>query len=266
MNISIKRSASIYASFIIFVLVLTGTSHARIDRGTIELLLLFDDGVGNAARDSSGNGRDGELTGGKWVDGKFGKALEFDGAGDQVVIGDYFGIGGADPRTTVLWFNSDQIITHSWVKWGVATDTHKYYVRGHDGGGEIWLRVETEGGQHYGGTNVCDGEWHHLAVVFPDGSDSVKDHLLYVDGVLETTTGGNDVGVDTDNSVTEVHIGAPLAHHVYANGIMDEIAIFNVALDEDDINTIMKQGLASALAVGYKDKLATTWSTVKTLD
>ena len=44
--------------------------------------------------------------------------------------------------------------------------------------------------------------------------------------MLEKQTAGGDVGVDTDTKTTEVHIGAPLAHHTFANGIMDEIAIF----------------------------------------
>ena len=40
-------------------------------------------GSGEVAEDSSANGNDGELkVGPKWVDGKFGKALEFDGVDD----------------------------------------------------------------------------------------------------------------------------------------------------------------------------------------
>ena len=41
---------------------------------------LFDEGKGEVAKDSSANGNDGELIGGpKWVKGKFGQGLEFDG-------------------------------------------------------------------------------------------------------------------------------------------------------------------------------------------
>ena len=43
---------------------------------------LFEEGAGKKVEDSSGQGNDGELIGKpKWVDGKFGKALEFDGDG-----------------------------------------------------------------------------------------------------------------------------------------------------------------------------------------
>ena len=46
---------------------------------------LFDEGRGNVAKDSSPNDNDGELIAGpKWVEGKFGGALEFDGSGTSV--------------------------------------------------------------------------------------------------------------------------------------------------------------------------------------
>ncbi len=47
-------------------------------------LWAFDEGTGNKVKDLSGNGNDGTISGAKWVDGKFGKALEFHGDGDQV--------------------------------------------------------------------------------------------------------------------------------------------------------------------------------------
>lgn len=229
---------------------------------TLEGLWLFDDGKGNIAKDSSKNGRDGEIKGAKWVKGKFGTALEFDGVGAFVLIPKYFGVTGAEPRTTMLWWKSAGAREHSWVKWGIVQDTRKYYIRAHLQGAECYLRVETQGGQHFGSTNVCDGNWHHLAVVFPKGSKMVKDHLLYVDGVLEKNTGGGNVGVDTSDK-QEVVIGAPLAHHTFALGLMDEVAIFKSDLSESEIKTIMNKGLVQALAVNPAGKLATIWGRIK---
>jgi hypothetical protein len=254
----------VWMSFIVFSLVFAGISDAKLDPKTVEGLWLFNDAKGKIAKDSSENAHDGEIAGAKWVDGKFGKALEFDGTDNQVVIKNYFGVGGKEPRTTVLWWKANDTRDHSWVKWGVNVNTQKYYVRAHPDGENCYLRIEVAGGQHYGSTNVCDGEWHHLAVVFPKGSDSVKDHLLYVDGALEEQTAGGDIGMDTETKTTEVHIGAPLAHHTFANGIMDEIAIFNVDLTENDINAIMTGGFKASFAVEHNDKLTTTWSTIKT--
>ncbi len=55
-------------------------SYAKIDPKTIVGAWLFDEGQGDSAGDSSGYNRDGNLQGGaKWVEGKFGKALELNG-------------------------------------------------------------------------------------------------------------------------------------------------------------------------------------------
>jgi hypothetical protein len=57
-----------------------GLSSGRIDPKT------FIERKGDIAIDSSENGNDGQINGAKWVDGKFGKALSFDGAVDEVAI------------------------------------------------------------------------------------------------------------------------------------------------------------------------------------
>ena len=44
----------------------------------------FDEDSGNVFGDSSGNGNDGVIYEATWVDGKFGKALEFDGIDDYL--------------------------------------------------------------------------------------------------------------------------------------------------------------------------------------
>ena len=62
-------------------LALTAQSGAEIDPETITGLWLFDEGAGKVAIDSSGSGLDADITKPEWVDGPFGKALEFDGGG-----------------------------------------------------------------------------------------------------------------------------------------------------------------------------------------
>ena len=46
-------------------------------------------------------------------------------------------------------------------------------------------------------------------------------------------------------------------------GIIDEVAIFNIALADDDIETIMAKGLEEILSVEPSDKLAAIWATIK---
>ncbi len=58
-------------------------------------------------------------------------------------------------------------------------------------------------------------------------------------------------------------MGAKLLHHTFMHGSFDEAAIFNVALTDKQIQLIMKQGLASALAIEPGDKLSTNWAAIK---
>ncbi len=54
--------------------VITSNSQA-----VVKALWLFDEGQGTVAKDSSGNGCDGKIEGAKYVQGKYGKGLFFDG-------------------------------------------------------------------------------------------------------------------------------------------------------------------------------------------
>ena len=92
-------------------------SYAKIDPKTIVGLWLFDEGSGKIAKDLSGNGNDGTLEGPKWVDGKFGKALNFNGASDYVDTGNN---PITDPGGTKI------LSISAWVK--RATDTSKVLV------------------------------------------------------------------------------------------------------------------------------------------
>ncbi|MAF11468.1 hypothetical protein CMK11_13540 [Candidatus Poribacteria bacterium] len=262
-HVAISRMSAHMAALAVGFLIASGVD-ARIGADVVEGMWLFDENGGDSTRDLSGAGRDGEFLDAKWsADGAFGSAVEILGGDTHVAIDGYNGVAGSDPRTTVLWFKGDAAIEHSWVKWGVNVTTNKYYIRAHLSGADCWLRIETAGGQHYGGTNVCDGQWHHLAVAFPAGSSMVKEHQLYVDGELETVTGGADVGVDTDTATQQVVIGARLANHVNAEGLIDEVAIFSVELAQDDIRQIMELGLTGALGVDPRGKTATTWANIR---
>ena len=252
-----------WIGIIVSVLLVTGIVYAaEIDKDTIEVAYLFDKVDGNKVRDISGNDRHGEITGTKSIKGVFGNAFEYDGSDDNVIVTGYNGIGGTEPRTTVFWFKSTTVRDHSWVKWGVNSPSQKYYIRAHVRGDECNLRVEVNSGNNFGTDNVCDGEWHHCAVVFPEGSDAVKDHDLYVDGKLQEKE-GTEFAMDTSNDTQAVNMGARLANHTFMLGSFDEVAIFNVALDLKQINAIRNTGLQTALGVDPQDKLTTSWGMIK---
>lgn len=263
MKYGLHRSLIVYFSLILFTIVLINfTNAALIDLDTVEVLYLFDEGEGEVATDNSPQGRDGAIAGVKYIDGVFGSALQYDGVDDNLIVTGYAGIGGTDPRTILFWFKSSDTRDHSLVKWGENVRGRKYYIRTHPSGEQCFLRIEVNGGQNYGNDNICDGEWHHCALVFPEGSDSVKDHDLYVDGVLQNKV-GNDVAMDTDGETQEINIGARLTGHKFLFGYLDELAIFSTDLDIDQINALREDGLQIAASVDPQAKLTTSWARIK---
>ncbi len=75
-----------------------------------------------------------------------------------------------------------------------------------------------------------------------------------VEGVLNVSD-----GYGTNDSVFHI------ARHFdrYTKGIIDDVGLFNVALSEGDMDTIMNNGLEEAAAVDAIGKLTTTWSNIK---
>ncbi len=59
-------------------------------------------------------------------------------------------------------------------------------------------------------------------------------------------------------------IGAITPEVNFFTGIIDEEGLFNIALTEDDLKIIQEMGLIRALGVSLSEKLATTWSAIKT--
>ena len=172
---------------------------------------------------------------------------------------------GASPAETVLWYWTKKAGRCRLVCWGANDTAIKYHVRIHEGD---TFRVETQGGQLFANKpKLTDGEWHHLACVFPPGGKMCHDHILYVDGVEIKDRGGNNVGVDTDTKTNDVEIGWNkwVGHGDPAQGVFDEVAIFSTALSEKDVNDIMNKGLAVALSVSPKEKLTTIWGSLKTI-
>ena len=101
---------------------------------------LFDEGTGKVAKDSSPNGNDGELIAGpKWVAGKFGGALEFDGSGTSVETESAdkltaFELGDKTDFTATAWFKTDAGTGFIMSKTRLAGDWTGFEVKFTDGG------------------------------------------------------------------------------------------------------------------------------------
>ena len=112
----------------------------------------------------------------------------------------------------------------------------------------------TCGAHNSSGMKVDDDEWHHLAVT----ADSFG-ITQYVDGISTA----HEIGDVLTPSALGWRLGIPVANMYKSSGQIDDLAFFNVALEEDDIQTLMNRGLKVSAAVDVSGKLTTTWSAIK---
>lgn len=259
------KSRLALACIFIISLVLAGQSFARIDPETLVGAWLFDEDGGDTARDSSGNGNDGTLLKNpEWVEGKFGSALEFDGTN---------GVEIANPEnfefltwTYVLWFRAAAGGDYPNLIGRQFANAHGWTIHLDPGGATFRIRIDTDGGINQVKTvptNVRNEEWHHGAITQDDDSKKLE---MYINGVK----GDLSYAGDYNNSGGFLKIASPAVGAVNLNaGAIDEVAIFDVLLEEEDILDIMTNGLDSAvglLPVSPSGRLASTWGHIKNDD
>lgn len=260
----VARLSLLCVSLIFLCFALTGQSSAGIEK--IAGAWLFDEGSGTVAKDSSGNDNHGEFMGNpQWVDGKVGKALELGG------VEDYLDLGEAKS----LEFTDEDFSIVAWVN--LYSESERFcgmiFARGAwtPGGylfGVGWgtaIRFETENnGEKAVQTNagvVPINEWVHLAVVKSGATAELyKDGDSVLEGPVYEELGRYD-GHALIGTYVDVNRDGSALH-----GMIDDVAISTQALTEDDIKTIMTEGLGEVLgllAVSRSGKLTSTWAEIK---
>jgi len=256
------------------ILLLAGQSYALIDPESATVVWLFDDGAGKTAKDSSENGNDGELNGPKWADGQFGKGLQFK-LNQSVKSPTAEGLS-ATYMSETLWIKFDKNFDSTENQFGfisckgTASSRYFYFSSWVSGGPHSGIHLGTidTGGAWGRGISVPkgvfkDGQWYHVAGVINNEEGSIR---AYVDGALrheqKFATG------DTPGEPTEIWAGGSPEGGRWTQGVVDEVAFFNVALTEDDINEIMDKGLAKSVVkdVDLRGKLTATWGGIKSAE
>jgi hypothetical protein len=209
----------------------------------------FNEGSGDTASDSSGNGHDGTLLGNpEWVIGPpgFGGALAFHP--DKCIgvdTGIYDPTNGTGQFTVALWafWDGTGTFQHFLTKsagWGADTMMFQF---------ELWGAHETAtytdrvGVSHQAAGSVefsilPKNEWVHLALTF-DGTNAV----IYLNGVDEQGPKPFSIGPDVD---AQVEIGynsnRPEISERTFHGSLDEVRIYDKALTADEIQVVMQGG------------------------
>ena len=257
--------------------ILTSTSDAATvaDDGVLGIWL-FDEGNGNKINDSSGNGNDGQLLFGgqsKWVDGKFGKALEFDGDQAFVEVATPTNTG-REGHTISLWVNPDRIqkdftvimSNHNPIPQGFSIQQRAAEVNNFFHGLVVADAWQGPPFAVRPATQLTGSTWQHLVLV-RDGRRGVLTHWL--NGlptagypILRGAQTVSDDNLRIGNTAAVKH--AAWAANREFKGAVDEVVIFERPLTIDEILILGEKSVEDALAVSPKGRLATTWGRLKT--
>ncbi|MFC1623921.1 LamG domain-containing protein [Candidatus Omnitrophota bacterium] len=197
----------------------------------------------------------------KFVDGKLGKALTFDGTGDYVAIID----------NDSLDFGTGDFSYSVWVKMSVDDGSYPTILRKGDGsGGDArWgLSVDNNAANdgilytHFtdteanSATNLSttagynDDNWHFVMITFTNGENA----RLYIDGVLKDTL--NVSSLNNMDSAADLYIGRYSAGY-YFNGLIDDVRIYNYARSASQVMQDYNAGVVAH--AGVSSGVADPW-------
>ena len=268
-----KLGVSIF--LMVVSLMLTPVSDARIQPKDIVGMWLFDEVEKEVTKDLSGNLHHAKVVNNpELVEGKFGKAFAF-GKGKYLEV----------PHHRKLQID-DVISISVWIKRPLRQDANDiiaapFYILEKGG---IWAHGQ-QGQANYGIAlhkilnnmfffffrggfrgveGIPDDQWHHYVVA---AKDDEVDPTMYIDGILQPIAlrdGERRIALFPD-SMFNLHIGALLPERFdsFSESVIDELVIFNVALDEAEIIQL-KTGIGNILFdVDASGKLTTTWGRIK---
>ena len=208
----------------------------------------FDEGYGDVAVDSSGRENDGDIWGAQWVKGEFGTALHFDGTGSHVSIPEIVGLDGSDELTVQAWVYWEgtgrypNIISGgTWSPGGFlmfVRDDQCTFRMGRPGTSastdrQAWREISAPLV-----TRFALRRWYHLAAAFK--RPVIK---TYVDG-QQVGSANWDYPVAYNNDLVIGKWGGAESHE----GLIDDVKIFNRALDAEQIAADYRQQAAARVA------------------
>lgn len=205
----------------------------------------FEELDGTTVYDMSGNDNDATCVDcPTHVTGQVGQALQFDGVNDSLTTPFLI-----NPYTTTfsiaLWFNADG---------STAGESYRPLVSqlDEDGIGRVLLFLHTndEVGSNLGFGNsgaffttetITHDSWHHVVLTF-DGADA----RIYLDGKLEVTH-----PTTAESTIGDLLIGQDKPGTTFFTGLMDEVQIFDRALNESEIASLPVMNTSGVNAVQF---------------
>ncbi|MCT4625095.1 MAG: LamG domain-containing protein, partial [Schleiferiaceae bacterium] len=176
-------------------------------------------------------------------------AMDFDGVDDFIDIPNNASLA-LDDFTLEAWVNTTSTVAYSRVIAKPSGGFANYSLMVHNGIVGVGFDTGLLNNYIYGSTTVNDGNWHHIVGV---RSASTNMLYIYVDGMLDVSSSTTGTPLISTESLRIGLFGGAYAQRY--QGRLDEIRIWNRALDQKEIVSNMNQtlmGSETGLVAYYK--------------
>jgi hypothetical protein len=195
----------------------------------------LDEGSGPVALDSSSNNGTAHIYSADWIPGKYGTALSFDGKMSYLAAAAGRIPNLSQPRTVSLWVNVNDKSNQGQSFLAIGNAKLQKSERQGYKGLEMGS-LDSDSSWLVAGVVPALKAWVHLAYVF-DGSLN----YLYINGVLASTSTLSHISA----RVTDFEIGRWLDGTNYFAGGIDEVRVYNRALNSDEVNAAMNTPISA---------------------
>jgi len=202
----------------------------------------LEEGSGSHAKDSSGNNRQLNLINGTtWADGKFGKAISFDGINDYATVPGLTSASLENGHTFSVWFYPTKQTSYAMLAgwWGYHTGL---YQSGENVRYTITFQKPdntlTVSASPY--VPVTLNEWHHAAGIYDKAG---KTMYLYLDGKLVGKSQTPDLPMAKYNRAMEVGYSYMFGTDYNKpewkyKGLIDEVKVYDRALSAEEVKSL----------------------------
>ena len=185
---------------------------------------------------------------------------------NEYVSTSYAGISGSAARTTSAWFKSygSAGAYQSILSYGGTAAGSGWSVRINNSDGSI-INTMVGGDVNSTATGLVDGQWHHVAVTFPDGG-TIGDVKIYIDGNVDAGIYNGSTQTVNTGSDYAVEIGMAEGGTIYPfNGQIDDVRVHDRELPAADILALYEANYIADIdgdgSVGLGDfvRIAESW-------
>lgn len=253
-----KRQSAITISLLVLLVICSTMSVQAALDDTVVLYLPFSEPAGSKVSiDASAYGNDAVVNGGQWVSGKYGDGMEF-GAEAFLEIADDDSLDLTTSLTISMWVKiaPGGEATQSGLEKEPAWQAGEYNLAAVYSGGVLLQAADLPADcadSAITTESIQDDNWHHIA-----GTWNGKVIKVYIDGVEKKSLAcAGEIKVGGGN----MYVGSRGGKQRWVNGMLDEIKVYNRALDADEVKADMTR--TDLTAVDAKSKLAISWAKIR---